>query len=55
MVVVRAASLLEAETIATEDPMHKSGARSYRVRPWIVNESTILVRLDHATGRFQLT
>lgn len=55
MVVVRAASLSEAETIAKEDPMHMSGARSYRVRPWLVNEGTISVKLDYTTGRFQLT
>ena len=55
MVVVRAASLSEAETIAKEDPMHSCGARSFRVRPWLVNEGTILVKLDYTTGRFQLT
>jgi uncharacterized protein len=55
MVVVRADSLSEAETIAKEDPMHKCGARSYRVRPWLVNEGTISVKLDYTTGRFQLT
>jgi hypothetical protein len=55
MVVVRAASLAEAETIAKEDPMHSCGARSFRVRPWLVNEGTVSVKLDYTTGRFQLT
>lgn len=55
MVVVRANSLVEAEAIAREDPMHSSGARSYRVRPWLVNEGTITVRLSFASGRFELT
>jgi uncharacterized protein len=43
MVVIRAASLSEAQAIAAEDPMHKSGARSYRVRPWLVNEGKLTV------------
>jgi len=55
MVVVRAASMSEAETIAKEDPMHMCGARRYRVRPWVVNEGTILVKLDYTTGCFELT
>jgi uncharacterized protein len=55
MVVVRAASLSEAETIARKDPMHASGARSFRIRPWLVNLGTIEVKLDYTTGRFQLT
>ncbi|MEP9377194.1 YciI family protein [Aquabacter sp. CN5-332] len=54
MVVVRASSMAEAEAIAAADPMHKSGARSYRVRPWLVNEGTLTVKLDFATGRFAL-
>jgi len=55
MIVVRAASLSEAETIAREDPMHASGARSFRIRPWLVNLGTLEVKLDYTTGRFQLT
>jgi len=54
MVVIRAASLSEAQAIAAEDPMHKCGARSYRVRPWLVNEGKLTVKLDFATGRFHL-
>lgn len=46
IVVVRAASRKEAEAIAAKDPMHASGARGYRVRPWMINEGTINLRLD---------
>lgn len=46
IVVVRAASRKDAEAIAATDPMHVSGARSYRVRPWMINEGTINLRLD---------
>lgn len=54
IVVVRAGSLAEAQAISAEDPMHKSGARAYRVRPWFVNEGTVTVKLDYATGRFSM-
>jgi len=55
MVVVRAASLAAANEIAASDPMHKSGARSFRVRPWLVNEGTVTVKLGFATGKFELS
>jgi uncharacterized protein len=55
MVVIRAASLGEAQAIAARDPMHLSGARSYRVRPWLVNEGRLTVELDFASGRFRLS
>ena len=35
MVIIRAASLAEAQAIAAADPMHSSGARKARVRPWL--------------------
>jgi uncharacterized protein len=54
MVVVRAKSLAEAQAIAAKDPMHISGARSYRVRPWLVNEGTVTIRLGFASGRFEM-
>jgi len=55
MVVVRAASLAAAKAIAAQDPMHVSGARSFRVRPWLVNEGTLTLKLGFATGRFELS
>jgi uncharacterized protein YciI len=54
MVVVRAKSITEATAVAANDPMHISGARSYRVRPWLVNEGTVTVKLGFASGRFEI-
>jgi uncharacterized protein len=54
MVVVRAKSLAEAQAIAAKDPMHISGARSHRVRPWLVNEGTVTIKLGFASGRFEM-
>lgn len=55
MVVVRAASRDEAITIAERDPMHRSGARTFKVRPWLINEGTVTVRLDYSSQTFTIT
>lgn len=54
MVVVRAASADEARAIAERDPMHKAGARSFRVRPWMINEGRTTVQLDFSSQTFEL-
>ena len=54
MVVVRAKSIDDAKAIAARDPMHVRGARKYSVRPWMINEGTINVRLDYSTGKFHI-
>jgi uncharacterized protein YciI len=55
LVVVRAASRAEAVAIAERDPMHKSGARSFHVRPWMINEGSMTVRLDYSTQTFSVS
>jgi hypothetical protein len=54
MVVIRAGSLAEAKEIAARDPMHKSGARKFVVRPWFVNEGTITVKLNFSKKSFEM-
>ncbi len=46
MVIVRANSVAEARALAEADPMHRSGARTFQVRPWLLNEGsyTLTVR-----------
>ena len=46
IVVIRAKSIPEATDIMKRDPMHKSGARKFKIRPWFVNEGTVSVRLN---------
>jgi uncharacterized protein len=41
MIIIRASSLEEARETAEQDPMHRSGARRYRIRPWILNEGSL--------------
>lgn len=50
MIIVRAQSVQEATAIAQADPMHSSGVRSFRVRPWLLNEGsyTVTVRYSQA-------
>ena len=48
MVIVRASSLAEARAIAEADPMHKSGARKFRVRPWLLNEGSYTVTVRYS-------
>ena len=54
MVIIRASSLTEAREIAATDPMHKSGARSFEVRPWLLNEGTINLSINYSKGSFTL-
>lgn len=55
MVLIRAGSLAEAREIAAQDPMHSSGARSFTVRPWLLNEGTLTVRIDYSSGKREIT
>jgi hypothetical protein len=51
MVILRAGSLDEAKALAASDPMHKAGARSFTVRPWLMNEGTVTVRITYSDGK----
>ena len=51
MVIIRADSLAEAKQIAASDPMHKSGARTFTVRPWLLNEGTLTIKVSYSDGR----
>ena len=43
MLILRAASLEEARGLAEGDPMHKTGARSFTLRRWLINEGSVTV------------
>jgi len=51
MVIIRAENIEEAKQIAASDPMHKSGARQYRVRPWMLNEGSITLKVTYSNGK----
>ena len=54
-IVYRAASMEEAKALADGDPMHKSGARSYSLRKWLVNEGSLNVSVGLSTGHVALS
>ena len=54
MVIIRANSIDHANEIASTNPMRKSGARSFTVRPWLLNEGNIEISLDYSTNKFKL-
>jgi uncharacterized protein YciI len=54
MVIIRAESLAAARKIAEEDPMHRSGARTFTVRPWLLNEGTLTLRVNFSEQKLRL-
>lgn len=54
MVVIRAENLKHATEIAKRDPMHQRGARRFRIRPWMINEGRLTVKLDMSSQTFSL-
>lgn len=54
MFVIRAGSLAEARQIAASDPMHTSGARSFTVRPWLINEGGFTLRVTFSDGKLEV-
>ena len=54
MVILRADSDADARRIAELDPMHAAGARTFTLRPWLLNEGTITVKIDFAAGTREL-
>jgi uncharacterized protein len=53
MLIYRAASVAEATArcfadtarVAQADPMHRSGARTFKLRPWLLNDGSITIRV----------
>jgi uncharacterized protein len=45
MLIYRASSVEEATAIAQGDPMHSSGARTFKIRPWLLNDGSITIRV----------
>jgi uncharacterized protein len=54
MFVIRAASMAEAKKICDTDPMHICGARKYRIRPWMINEGSITIRVTASDGKCEI-
>jgi uncharacterized protein len=45
LLIYRASSVEAATAIAQDDPMHSSGARTFKIRPWLLNDGSITIRV----------
>ncbi|WP_299351545.1 YciI family protein [uncultured Shimia sp.] len=55
LIIYRADSLEAARKLADDDPMHKSGARSYVLRRWLINEGSFTLSVGLSTGGCDLS
>lgn len=55
LIIYRAASMEEARELADNDPMHQSGARTYILRRWLINEGSISLNVGLSTGSVGLS
>ena len=54
LIIYRAGSLEEARGFADGDPMHATGARSYTIRRWLINEGSLTLEVGLSGGRAKL-
>jgi len=55
LIIYRAADLDAARDLADADPMHKSGARTFVLRRWMINEGSLTVSVGLSTNHATLT
>ncbi|MEL6682739.1 MAG: YciI family protein [Pseudomonadota bacterium] len=54
LIIYRADSLEEAKALAESDPMHKSGARTFVLRRWLINEGSLTLQVGLSAGAFKM-
>lgn len=54
MIIYRAASMEDARALAAADPMHASGARTFTLHKWLVNEGSLTVSVGLSTKAVSL-
>ena len=54
MIIIRADTMAAAKIIADNDPMHKAGARSYEIRPWLLNEGKVTIDLTFSNKSMEI-
>ena len=54
MIIIRADTMAAAKIIADNDPMHKAGARSYEIRPWLLNEGKVTIDLTFSNKSMEV-
>jgi uncharacterized protein YciI len=54
MIIYRAQNLAAARSLADGDPMHSTGARTYEIRKWLVNEGKLSFSMSFSNQNFDL-
>lgn len=52
--ICRASSVKAAAAIAQADPMHRSGARTFTIRPWLLNFGKITIQITLSESQREL-
>lgn len=55
LIIYRAESLEAARAYADNDPMHKSGARAFTLRRWMINEGSVTLSVGLSTNQAVLS
>lgn len=55
LIIYRAKSMQAAREIAANDPMHVSGARSFTLRRWLVNEGCLEIQVKLSQQKVTLS
>ncbi|MEP5728665.1 MAG: YciI family protein [Sulfitobacter sp.] len=55
LIIYRAESLEAARAFAQADPMHQSGARTFVLRRWMINEGSVNLSANLSTGGVTLS
>lgn len=53
-IIYKTTSFDEAKAITENDPMHSSGARTYTIRRWLINEGSLQVDIKLSAQRISL-
>ena len=54
LIIYRAEGLDAARALAENDPMHKSGARTFTLRRWMINEGSMTISVGLSTNHATL-
>lgn len=54
LIIYRAESFDAARELAESDPMHRSGARKYTLRKWMINEGSLSINIKLSEQRVRL-
>lgn len=54
LIIYRASSMEEANQIASNDPMHASGSRTFTLRKWLINEGSLTLSVGLSTKKVAL-